>query len=87
MVYTPAAELYHYESKSRGAEDSPEKVERFHREIGRFVKRWEEVLEKGDPFYSPNLTLLKQDFSLRDRKLEPRNGVPEIYKTFARTTF
>lgn len=87
VVYAPAAELYHYESKSRGAENSPEKVERFHREIGRFVKRWEEVLEKGDPFYSPNLTLLKQDFSLRDRKLEPRNGVPEIYKTFARTTF
>lgn len=85
VVYAPYAELYHYESKSRGAEDSTEKVQRFHREIGRFVKRWEGMLEKGDPCYSPNLTLLKQDFSLRDRRMEPQNGIPEIYKTFARS--
>lgn len=84
VVYAPYAELYHYESKSRGAEDSPEKVERFHREIGYFVKRWGELLEKGDPFYSPNLTLRKPDFSLRDRMLEPQIGVPETYKMFAR---
>lgn len=83
VVYTPYAELYHYESKSRGAEDSPEKVERFHREIGRFLDKWSGLLEKGDPFYSPNLTLLKPDFSLRDKTLEPHIGVPEQYKSFA----
>lgn len=80
IVYTPFAELYHYESKSRGAENTPEKVERFHGEIRRFVRRWGEVLEKGDPFYNPNLSLKRTDFSLRDKKTEPRIGVPEIYK-------
>ena len=59
---------------------SPEKVERFHGEIRRFVRRWGELLEKGDPFYNPNLSLKRTDFSLRDKKTEPRIGVPEIYK-------
>ncbi|MEG0155969.1 MAG: hypothetical protein RR678_11430, partial [Lachnospiraceae bacterium] len=59
------AELYHYESKSRGLEDTPEKVARFNSEIELFKKRWPEILKKGDPFYNPNLTLESQDFSLR----------------------
>lgn len=82
IVYAPYAEAYHFESKSRGAEDSPEKVERFHREIGRFLDKWCPELEAGDPFYSPNLTLRKPDFSLRDKNKEPLIGVPENYKDF-----
>ena len=65
VVYNPYAELYHYESKSRGYEDTPEKVARFNKEIDTFAKTWPEILEKGDPYYSPNLTLVSQDFSLR----------------------
>ena len=65
VVYNPYAELYHYESKSRGLEDTPEKVARFNREIAVFEKRWPEILRDGDPYYSPNLTLESQDFSLR----------------------
>ena len=64
VVYNPYAELIHYESKSRGYEDTPEKVERFQSEIQRFHKRWAEILENGDPYYNPNLTLDKTDFSL-----------------------
>jgi len=64
IVYNPYAELMHYESKSRGYEDTPEKVERFQSEIQRFHKRWEKILEEGDPYYNPNLTLDKCDFSL-----------------------
>lgn len=80
VVYTPYAQFYHYESKSRGNEDTTEKVERFHGEIRRFLDKWSSFLEKGDPFYSPNLTRMRPDFSLRDKTLEPHIGVPEIYK-------
>lgn len=65
VVYNPYAELYHYESKSRGMEDTPEKVARFNREAEVFQKRWMEILEKGDPYFNPNLTLDKADFSLK----------------------
>ena len=65
IVYNPYAELYHYESKSRGLEDTPEKVARFNKEIATFEKKWPEILKKGDPYYNPNLTLKSQDFSLK----------------------
>ena len=65
IVYNPYAELYHYESKSRGLEDTPEKVARFNQEIATFEKRWPDILKNGDPFYNPNLTLDSQDFSLK----------------------
>lgn len=66
VVYTPYALAYHYESKSRGLEDTPEKVERFNREIAAFMKKWPDILKNGDPYYNPNLTLRKSDFALRD---------------------
>lgn len=65
VVYNPLAELYHYESKSRGLEDTPEKVERFNGEVARFMDKWTVLLEQGDPYYNPNLTLDKADFSLK----------------------
>lgn len=65
VVYNPYAELHHYESKSRGLEDTPEKIRRFQSEIEIFAKRWPDILRDGDPFYNPNLTLESQDFSLR----------------------
>lgn len=65
VVYNPYAELYHYESKSRGLEDSPEKKERYYKEMEYFVKKWPDIMEQGDPYYNPNLTLSKADFSLR----------------------
>ncbi len=65
VVYNPFAELYHYESKSRGLENTPEKQSRFSREIQLFKQRWPEILEKGDPYYNPNLSMITQDFSLR----------------------
>lgn len=64
IVYNPYAELNHYESKSRGYEDSAEKVQRFNSEVARFANRWEEILKNGDPCYNPNLTLDRNDFSI-----------------------
>ena len=57
IVWTPYAEAYHYESKSRGLEDTPEKQARFLDEIMRFQKKWQKELQEGDPYYSPNFSL------------------------------
>ena len=65
VVYEPYAELYHYESKSRGQEDNPEKIARFNSEIEVFQQRWPKILKEGDPYYNPNLSLDTQDFSLK----------------------
>ena len=64
IVYNPYAELYHYESKSRGYEDTEEKLKRFHSEIALFQTRWRVFLEQGDPYYNPNLSLNRNDFSV-----------------------
>lgn len=77
VVYNPYALFYHYESKSRGLEDSPEKIERFNRETATFMKRWPKILAKGDPYYNPNLTLRKSNFALRDL-LNEKIGEPFI---------
>ena len=53
IVWTPYAELYHYESKTRGYEDTPEKQARFQSEVERFQARHPDVLTAGDPYYSP----------------------------------
>ena len=63
IVYTPYAALYHHESLSRGPEDTPEKKERYQREVGYMWATWKHELEI-DPCYSPNLSRLREDFSL-----------------------
>jgi GT2 family glycosyltransferase len=65
VIWTPYAELYHYESKTRGNEDTREKRSRFRGEIEYFRGKWKSVLEKGDPYYNPNLTLDREDFSIK----------------------
>ncbi len=65
VVYNAYVQLYHYESKSRGLEDTPEKIKRFQHEIEIFNQKWPDILRDGDPYYNPNLTLESQDFSLR----------------------
>ncbi len=65
IVFTPFAEFYHYESKSRGDEDTPEKRDRFNSEVFRFQDRWGKELKAGDPYYNTNLTLDSENFALR----------------------
>ena len=68
VVYNPAVELYHYESKSRGVEDSKQKVRRFQNEIEYMRKHWLKLLKDGDPMYNPNLTLTKWDYTLKNNQ-------------------
>ena len=64
-VFTPFAELYHHESVSRGLDDQGEKAERYNRESEHFRTKWKAVLEAGDPYYNPNFSLDRSDFSLK----------------------
>lgn len=64
-VFTPFAELYHFESISRGLDDQGEKAERYNRESAHFRDKWKKELQQGDPYYNPNFSLDRSDFSLR----------------------
>lgn len=64
-VFTPFAELYHFESRSRGLDDQAEKAERYNRESEKFRQKWKAALDAGDPYYNPNFSLDRSDFSLR----------------------
>lgn len=68
VVYDPYAELYHYESKTRGAEDTKEKIRRFQTEIEYMRSHWIGLLKKGDPYYNCNLSLTKWDYSLKNNQ-------------------
>ena len=64
-VWTPFAELFHYESVSRGLDDKGEKAERYDCESELFREKWHTELEAGDPYYNPNFSLDRSDFSLK----------------------
>ena len=65
LIWTPYAELYHHEARTRGYDDTRKNRGRAGREIRYFRKKWKRVLEKGYPYYNPNLTLEKEDFSIK----------------------
>lgn len=68
VVYDPYAKLIHWESKSRGTEDTREKVRRFQSEIEYIRSRWTDILKNGDPNYNKNLSLSKWNYSLKDKE-------------------
>jgi GT2 family glycosyltransferase len=63
-VFVPRARLYHYESKSRGGDDTPAKVARAMEEVETIRRRWPDLAVR-DPYYNPNLTVDAEDFGLR----------------------
>ncbi len=64
-VFTPFAELYHFESISRGLDVQGEKAARYNEESERFRVKWKAQLEKGDPYYNQNFSLDRSDYSLK----------------------
>ena len=64
VVWNPFVEMYHYESISRGIEDTEEKVKRFESEIERFYSKWKKYLIEGDPYFNMNLSLEDIDYSI-----------------------
>ncbi len=67
IVYTPYSELFHFESKSRGYEDTPEKIKRFEKEVDYMRRNWAHILD-NDPFYNINLSLNREDYALNLEK-------------------
>lgn len=67
-IFTPFAELYHYESKSRGSDKKDERALRYQQESDRFRVKWADVLAKGDPYYNPNFSLDHSDFTVNWKK-------------------
>ena len=64
VVYDAYSEWYHYESKSRGLEDTEEKIKRFNSEVDRLNNRWEDEYKSGDPFYNKNFSLTNDAFCI-----------------------
>lgn len=69
IVYNPYVEFMHYESKTRGYEDTPEKIKRFQGEIETFNERWGDFLKKGDPYYNKNLSLQTEQYDILTTKV------------------
>ncbi|MBD9596437.1 glycosyltransferase family 2 protein [Ensifer sp. ENS05] len=63
IVWTPSAAMLHRESVSRGADDTPQKLQRFAGEERAMHERWSDAL-KADPYYNPNLSLIAEEFVL-----------------------
>ena len=70
IVYNPFVEFKHYESKSRGLENTPEKIKRFQGEIARFKDRWQNFLDEGDPYYNINLSLDTEQYHVKKIKVD-----------------
>ena len=64
VVYNAFSLWYHYESKSRGYEDTPEKKIRFEGEVRQFQERWSDILKDGDPYYNKNFPITLSPFML-----------------------
>lgn len=62
-IYLPHVRLYHYESKSRGYETTPEKMKRFQQEILYMKRKWRSLIEH-DPYYSPHLTKDAENYNI-----------------------
>ena len=65
VVYDPFAEAVHHESVSRGDEYTAKNAERWRREASYMKEHWAEYYEKGDPYYNPNFSLARWDYTLQ----------------------
>ena len=70
IVYNPYIELMHYESKTRGYENTPEKQERFDRECNNFKTKWKELLSKPDPYFNINFSRDTALYNIRTDKIK-----------------
>lgn len=64
-VFTPFAQCYHYESKSRGLDDSGPNAQRYAVEKQNFIDRYGDLIAAGDPYYNPHFNLLFENYGLK----------------------
>jgi GT2 family glycosyltransferase len=65
IVYTPHAELYYHGSPRRDHKNARDKLVELKKDVEYFQRKWKDMLIKGDPYYNPNLTLDREDFSIK----------------------
>ena len=65
IVYDPFAQAVHHESVSRGDEYTKDKAARWRREAALMKERWARYYEEGDPYYNPNFSLERWDYTLK----------------------
>ncbi len=64
-VFTPFAQGYHYESKSRGLDESGPNAQRYAREKQNFIDAYGDLIQAGDPYYNPHFNLLFENYGLK----------------------
>lgn len=64
-VFTPFAEAYHYESKSRGLDTQSENAARYAREKANFINKYGALIAAGDPYYNRHFNLLFENYGLK----------------------
>ena len=64
VVYNAFSEWYHFESKSRGYEDTPEKKARFEKEVAKFRQIWGSRIDAGDEYYNANFDMEKAPYQM-----------------------
>ncbi len=69
VIWTPYIELNHFESKSRGYETTKEQIERYQNETKLFKTDWNNLLEKGDPFFNINFRTDIEDYRIKEEKV------------------
>lgn len=67
IVQDPFAVAFHYESRTRGYEDSAKKKARFEKEVRKMYSLWPDELRSEDPYYNPNLDLTGITYGLRTK--------------------
>lgn len=69
IVFTPLVEGVHYESKSRGNDSDPDKIDRFNAEQEYMYKKWAKYYEEGDPYFNPNFRLDDPRIGIQTEKI------------------
>lgn len=64
-VFTPYSEGIHYESKSRGLDETDKPNLRYEGEKARFAEKWQKYFNYGDPYYNPHFTLLYENYGYK----------------------
>ena len=83
VVYDPFAQAVHDESVSRGDEYTKDKAQRYRQEAALLKEKWADYYEKGDPYYNPNLSLDRWDYTL---KPGGRKDMKEYYDRHTEST-
>ena len=64
-VFTPYSEGIHYESKSRGLDETDKPNPRYEREKANFQQKWGKYFDWNDPYYNPHFTLLYENYGYK----------------------